>query len=240
MKNFYLCCLSLMLAPCAIHAQDSVIFAREQLAIITVRQEPQAPAPTPTTPADAKKKPEESTPSTFPLSNAQRRAQLESERPDLGKGAALQALWDQAQKEDQAIPDTAPKADIPMKDVRRTFDFIITIQNAQSNAANWIYDATDVHDEFGLLYVFDTPTTTRIDPSENQSAYDIIMISSYGEIRSIAKNIIPSELAEPIEVQRPVKALLYVEGGITNKYDIRVRDKIYHPLFPDRPEVQEE
>jgi uncharacterized membrane protein (UPF0127 family) len=137
------------------------------------------------------------------------------------------------------IPAVKPAPEVKEEIVtsKRQHQFYITINNAQALEADWIVDMAEIHDDYGVMYVFSTPNPASIPPSESEQAYDILFLNGYGQIITIAESIEAAKLAEPITVERPVKALMYLEAGTAKRRGISVSDRVIHPLFPEPPSI---
>jgi uncharacterized membrane protein (UPF0127 family) len=120
---------------------------------------------------------------------------------------------------------------------KRQHQFYITINSANSLEADWIVDMGEIHGDYGVMYVFSTPSPASIPPSESEQTYDILFLNGYGQIITIAQDIAAASLAEPIKVDRPVKALIYLEAGTAKSRGINVSDRVIHSLFPEPPSI---
>lgn len=132
----------------------------------------------------------------------------------------------------------APEIKEEMVTSTRQQQFYVTVNSAGSLEADWIVDMAEIHGDYGVMYVFSTPSPASIPPSESEQAYDILFLNGYGQILTIAEEIEAASLAEPITVERPVKALMYLAAGTAKTRGISVSDRVVHPLFPDPPSIQ--
>jgi uncharacterized membrane protein (UPF0127 family) len=115
--------------------------------------------------------------------------------------------------------------------------FYITAESSDAMSKSWFINSTNIKGNKGVLYLLDEPAIPTISPSTSLQANDILFIGSYGTIKAIAKNIKPSELAEPMELDIPVKGILYLEAGITDKLGIKSPDMVDYSAFPKQPNL---
>ena len=59
---------------------------------------------------------------------------------------------------------------------------------------------------------------------------DMLFIDQDGIITHIAQRAVPLSL-QPISSNGPVRAVLEVNGGIVDRYDIKVGDEVRHKIF---------
>ncbi len=116
--------------------------------------------------------------------------------------------------------------------------FYITAENDDAASKNWFINSTNIKGNKGVIYLLDEPALPTISHSPSSVANDILFIGSYGAIKAIAKNISPSELAEPITLEIPVKAILYIEAGMSDKLGIKPFDMVSYSAFPKQPNLE--
>jgi uncharacterized membrane protein (UPF0127 family) len=140
---------------------------------------------------------------------------------------------------DKQLKKSSKKSNKNPKTIKQKLShiFYITTENEAAQSKDWLLSSMNIKGNKGVLYVLDKPSVPTIDPSENEEANDIIFIGSYGEIKAIAKDFSPAKLAEPMELDTPVKAILYLEAGITEKLQIKPFDKVEHSAFPKQPNI---
>jgi uncharacterized membrane protein (UPF0127 family) len=136
-------------------------------------------------------------------------------------------------------PSKKSKAKTPPKTIKQKLShiFYITTENESARSKDWLLSSMSIKGNKGVLYVLDKPSVPTIDPSEYDETNDIVFIGSYGEIKAIAKELNPAKLAEPMELEVPIKAILYLESGITEKLHIQPFDKVEHSAFPKKPNL---
>ena len=115
--------------------------------------------------------------------------------------------------------------------------FYITAESSDAMSKSWFINSTNIKGNKGVLYLLDEPSIPTISPSTSLQANDILFIGSYGTIKAIAKNIKPSELAEPMELDIAVKGILYLEAGITDRLGLKTNDMVDYSAFPKQPNL---
>ncbi len=118
--------------------------------------------------------------------------------------------------------------------------FVVTIKNIETADPSWIIAQNNLRQDYGILYLYSEAQNAMIEKTDDRKAYDILFIDSYGSIHAIAKNIVPATLLEPLESNKYTKALLYLNSGATDVYDVQLNDTVQHKLFPKKPNIVSE
>lgn len=82
----------------------------------------------------------------------------------------------------------------------------------------------------GMLFDYERPQPVAMWMKNTYVPLDILFIDGSGIITHIAKRAVPLSL-QPISSNGPVRAVLEVNGGITDHLGIRVGDEVRHPIF---------
>lgn len=144
---------------------------------------------------------------------------------------------------DVMAPDGSDREDMQRRDIVSNdpivtnHPFIVTIKNIETTDPEWIVAQNELRRDYGILYLYPQSQKAAVKKSDNRKSYDILFIDNYGGIHAIAKNITPATLLEPIEPNKPTKALLYLNSGATDAYDIKLNDTVLHKLFPQKPNI---
>jgi uncharacterized membrane protein (UPF0127 family) len=162
--------------------------------------------------------------------NTQITEQEEEDAVDVMKAKSSEATTED--KTRRSVDDNAP--------VITNHNFVVTIKNAEVTDPSWIIAQNNLRDDYGILYLYPEAVQAKIEKSDNKNAYDILFVDSYGTIHAIAKNIVPAFLIEPLESNRPTKALLYLNSGVATALDIQLQDTVKHTLFPKKPDMVSE
>ncbi len=86
----------------------------------------------------------------------------------------------------------------------------------------------------GMLFDWGEPRESQMWMRNTLVPLDMVFINQDGTIRSIAEDTVPESLAI-IDSRGPVRATLELAGGITERLDIRVGDKVLAPTFGNTP-----
>ncbi|MDI2112540.1 DUF192 domain-containing protein [Commensalibacter nepenthis] len=92
-----------------------------------------------------------------------------------------------------------------------------------------------IPDNGGMLFIWPAPQLSNMWMKNTIVPLDMVFIDINHHIKAIAENTVPYSLA-PISSQGAVIATLELKGGITEKLDITVGDKVESPAF-DSPKV---
>ncbi len=134
--------------------------------------------------------------------------------------------WSPASAEDAAALDTLH---IVKQNGEEILFHIETARTPEEQAKGLMF-REHLPEKQGMLFIF---------PIERQAAFwmrntliplDMIFIKSDGVIESIHANARPHD-ETPIPSQGPVKAVLEVNGGIAEKFNITAGDRVRHPVF---------
>jgi len=82
----------------------------------------------------------------------------------------------------------------------------------------------------GMLFDYDRPQPVAMWMKNTYVPLDMIFIDGAGIITHISKRAVPLSL-QPISSNGPVRAVLEVNGGITDHLGIRVGDEVRHAIF---------
>lgn len=82
----------------------------------------------------------------------------------------------------------------------------------------------------GMLFDWGQPRESSMWMRNTIAALDMVFIAAGGRIHRIAERTVPYSLT-PVDSRGPVRATLELQAGITEKLDIRVGDRVLHPIF---------
>jgi uncharacterized membrane protein (UPF0127 family) len=89
---------------------------------------------------------------------------------------------------------------------------------------------TEVPANEGMLFDWGAPRESSMWMRNTLVPLDMLFIAADGRIHRIAERTTPHSLA-PIDSRGPVRATLELQGGITERLDIRVGDRALHRIF---------
>ena len=92
----------------------------------------------------------------------------------------------------------------------------------------------EVKADEGMIFDWGAPRESSMWMRNTLAPLDMVFIEADGRIRRIAERTVPLSLT-PIDSRGPVRATLELQGGITEKLDIRVGDRVLHPMFGSTP-----
>lgn len=91
-----------------------------------------------------------------------------------------------------------------------------------------------VGDREGMLFDWGAPRESSMWMRNTLAPLDMLFIAADGRIHRIAERTVPLSLT-PVDSRGPVRATLELQGGITERLDIRVGDRVLHRLFGTAP-----
>ncbi len=82
----------------------------------------------------------------------------------------------------------------------------------------------------GMLFDWGSPRESSMWMRNTLIPLDMLFIAADGRIHRIAERTTPHSLT-PVDSRGPVRATLELQGGITERLDIRVGDRVQHRIF---------
>lgn len=86
----------------------------------------------------------------------------------------------------------------------------------------------------GMLFDWGAPRDSAMWMRNTITSLDMVFINADGAIRRIAERTVPLSLAT-VDSRGPVRATLELAAGTAQRLDIRVGDKVLHPIFGTAP-----
>jgi uncharacterized membrane protein (UPF0127 family) len=86
----------------------------------------------------------------------------------------------------------------------------------------------------GMIFDWGRPRESSMWMRNTLIPLDMVFIAADGRIIRIAERTVPLSLT-PINSGGPVRATLELQGGITERLDIRVGDRVLHRMFGSAP-----
>lgn len=93
---------------------------------------------------------------------------------------------------------------------------------------------TEVPAAEGMLFDWGTPRESSMWMRNTLIPLDMLFIAADGRIHRIAERTTPHSLA-PIDSRGPVRATLELRGGIAERLNINVGDRVLHRIFGTSP-----
>jgi uncharacterized membrane protein (UPF0127 family) len=109
-------------------------------------------------------------------------------------------------------------------------DFTVELALTEQQQQTGEMFRTSVPADQGMLFDWHTPRDVPMWMKNTLVPLDMIFIGNDGTITHIEENAVPQSLAV-IPSGGPVRATLEVQGGLTEKLDIRVGDKVKGAIF---------
>jgi len=92
-------------------------------------------------------------------------------------------------------------------------------------------------DKEGMMFIIDPPDIVPLKSSNILGEVDIVFVSEDGIIEQIAPHIDLSDINEPIQSDKKVKAIIFLGKGSTSANDIRPNDHIESQFFKTHPVI---
>ena len=88
-----------------------------------------------------------------------------------------------------------------------------------------------------ILIAFDFPLDIPVMPGTVQKSLDILFVNEQGAILQIMPEVILADLHKEVYANKPVKALIYLNGGEVKAHGIQPGWVVSHALFQPDPTV---
>jgi uncharacterized membrane protein (UPF0127 family) len=122
---------------------------------------------------------------------------------------------------------------ITTRDGRR-LDFTVEMALSPDQQTVGLMFRTEVAANEGMIFDWGTPRESSMWMRNTLVPLDMLFIAADGRIHRIAERTVPLSLT-PIGSNGPVRATLELQGGITERLDIRVGDRVLHRMFGTQP-----
>lgn len=86
----------------------------------------------------------------------------------------------------------------------------------------------------GMLFDWGRPQPSQMWMRNTLVSLDMVFINEDGTVRTVAEHTVPQSLAV-IDSRGPVRATLELPAGTAERLDIRVGDRVLHPIFGTAP-----
>jgi len=116
----------------------------------------------------------------------------------------------------------------------RRHDFTVEMAITPEHQTIGLMFRTEVKPDEGMIFDWGTPRESSMWMRNTLVPLDMVFIAADGRIIRIAERTVPLSLT-PINSGGPVRATLELQGGITERLDIRVGDRVLHRMFGSTP-----
>ncbi len=125
---------------------------------------------------------------------------------------------------------TFPTGELSIKTEENLYDFDIELALDDNHRAYGLMYRDSLPEMSGMLFVYERKRDLAMWMKNTFISLDILFIDDDGSIINIAKSTQPRSLSQ-IPSRRPAKAVLELNGGLTDKLNIGVGDIIIHETF---------
>ena len=140
-----------------------------------------------------------------------------------------------AQPEQQKVI-TAPQPKKPKVEPRKTvFDVVVRPDKAFYTQDMFINPELDKTK--GMLIYYDKPATNPYLPENLMAMVDVVFMDELGNIVQIMPNVNLRTLEKVPPTPKPVIAVLLIQEGLTEAYDIQPGDAAEHDIFLSKPPI---
>jgi uncharacterized membrane protein (UPF0127 family) len=116
----------------------------------------------------------------------------------------------------------------------RRLDFTVEMALTPDQQTIGLMFRPEVKADEGMIFDWGQPRESSMWMRNTLAPLDMVFIAADGRIHRIAERTVPLSLT-PIDSRGPVRATLELQGGITERLDIRVGDRVLHRMFGTTP-----
>ena len=127
-------------------------------------------------------------------------------------------------------PEKFPTSELTIKTKETIYDFDIELALDDSHRQYGLMFRTSLPEMNGMLFIYDDKKRISMWMKNTFIPLDILFITEDGQIMRIAKSQQPRSLSL-IRSGGEAKAVLELNGGLTDKLNIEVGDEIIYPVF---------
>ncbi len=111
-----------------------------------------------------------------------------------------------------------------------THEFRVELALTEEARRQGLMHRTELAQDQGMLFDFETPQPVSMWMKNTPLSLDMLFIAQSGRILRIERDTTPFSLRS-ISSVRPVRGVLEILGGTTDRLNIRVGDQVVHPMF---------
>lgn len=156
-------------------------------------------------------------------------------------GLATPACTQTEQKEtpQRATPNpaeaqTLPQSPLVIASGAQLHRFTVELADDDAERSTGLMHRGQMNDDHGMLFDFHTPRRVAFWMRNTFIPLDMIFIKSDGEIVSIFENVPPLN-DNTVGPERPVRAVLELNAGMSKKLGLKVGDMVRHAAFNNGP-----
>lgn len=138
-----------------------------------------------------------------------------------------------------AAAQTLPVSPLVIESGGRRLTFHVELASTPEHRRTGLMFQLSMPADHGMLFDFEKPNPVAMWMKNTYIPLDIIFIDSAGLVVHIAKNTEPHSL-DTISSGRPVRAVLEINGGLSDRLGFKVGDRIVHQVFAPPPNTPEE
>jgi hypothetical protein len=116
----------------------------------------------------------------------------------------------------------------------RRLDFTVEMALTPDQQTVGLMFRTEVKPDEGMIFDWGQPRESSMWMRNTLVPLDMLFIAADGRIHRIAERTVPLSLT-PVDSRGPVRATLELQGGITERLDIRAGDRVLHRMFGSQP-----
>ena len=129
-------------------------------------------------------------------------------------------------KKAQVLPESA----LSITSGGATHRFMVELADDDGERAIGLMHRGQMAADRGMLFDFMTPRRVGFWMRNTFIPLDMLFLKSDGEVVYIVENAVP-HLETPVGPDRPVRAVLELNGGVAKKLGLKVGDVVHHPEF---------
>ncbi|WP_417317600.1 DUF192 domain-containing protein [Emcibacter sp.] len=123
-----------------------------------------------------------------------------------------------------------------VSDAGKAIEFTVEVAATPSHRAQGLMYRESIPETHGMLFLFDRVEPVAMWMKNTFISLDMLFVDENGKIVHIAKSTTPMSLSR-ISSRYPVKAVLEIRGGLSEKLGIEAGNRLVHAAFtgPNMP-----
>ncbi|MFO1242258.1 MAG: DUF192 domain-containing protein [Rickettsiales bacterium] len=134
-------------------------------------------------------------------------------------------------KSEKTVSDEKTKT----SDEKAKHYFNVEVRDPTALSMEWFFSLESLKEKDGVMITYDIPQRFTLQPNKLYKPLDILFIDEEGVIKAIAPNVILSNINKALQPDAPMKAMLFLKGGVTQNQGISPGDRVIHAAFIAAP-----
>ncbi|MCH2546040.1 MAG: DUF192 domain-containing protein [Alphaproteobacteria bacterium] len=160
---------------------------------------------------------------------------IKQDAPDTSQDSEVKDEPAETAVAESALSDV--KAMLTEQPVMPEIKLQVQVRGEQIPVSRGLFHTYLLDNKHGLLTYFSDAYKRPVIAENISKPLDILFIREDGVVAQIVPEVVLAYLAEDIKVEFPLKALLYIQGGLAQQWGVQPGFRIEHGMFKPKPMV---